>query len=157
MASDKHFSHTLDSLGRWPRPACSFAAHRQPLRCNFMYHSRIVLSVGGSVRHTVRNVLCTVTIDSVLANVKDLERFLIPCPRHVSSRLSPLTVKPASTPRRLVHTKNGEILYILICTFLLCLSWLLRSRVRDFRRQLRITLCVRACVCMCNSRYNINI
>jgi len=40
----------------------------------------------------------------------------------------PLAVKPASTPRRLVHThkkKLGVLLYLLICSFLLCLSWLL--------------------------------
>jgi len=30
--------------------------------------------------------------------------------------------------------------YLLICSFLLCLSWLLRSRVWKFRRDLRITL-----------------
>ena len=30
--------------------------------------------------------------------------------------------------------------YLLICSFLLCLSWLLRSWVRKFRRDLQITL-----------------
>jgi hypothetical protein len=54
----------------------------------------------------------------------------------------PLAVKPASTPRRLLPKKLGEILYLLICSFLLCLSWLLRCRVRKFQRDLRITLCV---------------
>ena len=34
----------------------------------------------------------------------DAERFLIPCPRHVSPRL-PLAVKPVSTPRPIVHKK----------------------------------------------------
>jgi hypothetical protein len=29
-----------------------------------------------------------------------------------------------------------EILYLLTCSFLLCLSWLLRSRVREFQRHL---------------------
>ena len=38
---------------------------------------------------------------------QDTERFLIPCPRHVSSRL-PLAVKPASTPRSLVHTHTHK-------------------------------------------------
>ena len=51
-----------------------------------MYHSQIVLSVGGSVWYMVRNLRCTVTIDSVLANSKT-ERFLVPCPRHVLSLL----------------------------------------------------------------------
>ena len=36
--------------------------------------------------------------------------------------------------------KLWEILYLFICSFLLCLSWLLRSRVRKFRRDLWITL-----------------
>jgi hypothetical protein len=36
--------------------------------------------------------------------------------------------------------KLGEILYLLICSYLLCLSWLLLSLVRKFRRDLRITL-----------------
>jgi len=35
---------------RGPGRPLRFAAHRQPLCWNFMYHSRIVLSVGGSVR-----------------------------------------------------------------------------------------------------------
>ena len=52
----------------------------------------------------------------------------------------PLAVEPGSTPRPLVQKKFGEILYLLICSFLPCLSWLLRSRVRKSRRDLRITL-----------------
>jgi hypothetical protein len=36
-------------------------------------------------------------------------------------------------------------LQVLICSFLLCLSWLLCSRFRKFRRDLRITLCI-ACL-----------
>ena len=35
-----------------------------------------------------------------------------------------------------VGQKLGEILYLLICSFLPCLSWLLRSRVRKSRRDL---------------------
>ena len=42
---------------------------------------------------------------------QDTERFLIPCPRHVSLRLPPaLSVKPASTPRCLVHQKKKKTL-----------------------------------------------
>ena len=41
-----------------------------------MYHSRIVLSVGGSVWYMIRNLRCTVTIDSVLANSKTQNAFL---------------------------------------------------------------------------------
>ena len=33
-----------------------------------------------------------------------------------------------------IAVKLGEILYLLICSFLPCLSWLLRSRVRKPRR-----------------------
>ena len=52
-----------------------------------MYHSRIVLSVGGYVWYMIRNLRYTVTIDSVLA--KDTERFRIHCESHFSSRLLP--------------------------------------------------------------------
>jgi hypothetical protein len=75
-----------------------------------------------------------------LANSKTQNAFLFPV--HAMFRHDcPLVVKPASTPRRLVPKKKlGEILHLLICSFLLCLSWLLRSRVRNFRRDLWITL-----------------
>src|SRR5215469_7648191 len=82
-----------------------FVANRQPLCWNFMYHSRIVLSVGGSVWHIVRNLRCTVTIDSVLANSKTQNAFLFLV--HAMFRHDcPLEVKPASTPRHLVHKKT---------------------------------------------------
>ena len=42
----------------------------------------------------------------------------------------------AHGPGRPVQKKIGEILYLLICSFLLCLSWLLRSRVRKSRKDL---------------------
>jgi len=105
-----------------------------------MYHSRIVLSVGGSVRYMVRNLRCTVIIDSVLANFKTQSSFLFTV--HVIFRHDyPLAVEPASTPRPPVQKKKlWEIFYLLICSFLPCLSWLLRSRVRKFRRDLWITL-----------------
>jgi hypothetical protein len=83
-----------------------FAAHRQPLYWNFMYHSRIVLSLSGSVWYVVRNRRCTVTTDSVLANSKTQNAFLFPV--HAMFRHDCLiAVKPASTPRRLVQ-KNFE-------------------------------------------------
>ena len=71
---------------------------------------------------------------------QDTERFLIHCERHFSSRLPPSGgtwkyAKAPSTKKKLV-----EILYLLICSFLPCLSWLLRSRVRKSRRDLWITL-----------------
>jgi len=129
----------LGALAIGPGRPLRFAAHRQPLCWNFMYHSRIVLSVGGSVRYMVRNLRCTVTIDSVLANSKTQNAFLFTV--HAIFRHDyPLAVEPASTPRSLVQKKLWEILYLLICSFLPCLSWLLRSRVRNFQRDLWITL-----------------
>ena len=70
---------------------------------------------------------------------QDTERFLIHCERHIFSQLPPSggTWKYAKAP---IQKKLGEILYVLICSFLPCLSWLLRSRVRKSRRDLRITL-----------------
>ena len=70
---------------------------------------------------------------------QDTERFLIHCERHFLHDY-PLAVKPGSMPRLLVQKKLGEILYLLICSFLPCLSWLLRSRVRKSRRDLWINL-----------------
>ena len=90
-----------------------------------------------------RNSRCTVIIDSVLANSKKRSAFLLPV--HAMFRHDcPLAVKPASTLWRLVQKKKNlaEILYLLICSFMLCLSWLLRSRFRKFRWDLWITLCV---------------
>jgi hypothetical protein len=74
--------------------------------------------------------------DVNLANSKTHNAFLFPV-HHMFRHVCPLAVKPASTPRCPVHKKKlGEILYLLICSFLLCLSWLSRSRVRNFRRDL---------------------
>ena len=101
-----------------------FAAHRQPLCWNFMYHSRIVLSVGGSVCYMIRNLRYTVTIDAVLANYKTQNAFLFTV-NAIFRHDYPLAVEPGSTPRPLIQKKLGEILYLLICSFLPCLSWLL--------------------------------
>jgi len=63
------------------------------------------LSVGGSVRYMVRNLRCTVTIDSVLANSKTQNAFLFTV--HAIFRHDyPLAVEPASTPRPLVQKKT---------------------------------------------------
>ena len=82
-----------------------FAAHRQPLCWNFMYHSRIVLSVGGSVWYLIRNLRCTVTIDSVLANSKTQNAFLFTV-NAIFRHDYRLAVEPASTPRPLVQKKT---------------------------------------------------
>ena len=59
------------------------------------------------------------------------------CRRNLTSAASP-RVHISSTCK--VGQKLGEILYLLICSFLPCVSWLLRSRVRKSRRDLCITL-----------------
>ena len=68
----------------------------------FMYHSRIVLSVGGSVWYMIRNLHCTVTIDSVLANSKTQNAFLF-TENAIFLHDNSLAVEPGSTPRPLVQ------------------------------------------------------
>ena len=85
---------------------------------------------------------------------QDTECFLIHCARHFSSRLPPSsgTCKYAKAPS--TKKKLWEILYLLICSFLAFLSWLLRSRVRKFQRDLWITLYVTQCeTCMTGNDY----
>ena len=89
--------------------------------------------------YMIRNLRCTVTIDSVLANSKTQNAFLFTV-NAIYLHDYPLAVEPGSTPRPLVQKKLGEILYLLIFSFLTCLSWLLRSRVLKSQRDLRITL-----------------
>ena len=97
----KLYESLTDGPG-WP---LRFAAHRQPLCWNFMYHSRIVLPAGGSVRYMVRNLRCTVTIDSVLANSK-IQNALLFTVHAIFRHDYPLAVEPASTPRPLVQKKT---------------------------------------------------
>jgi len=82
-----------------------FAAHRQPLCWNFMFHSRIVLSVGGSVWYMIQILHCTVTIHSVLANSKTQNAFLFTM-NAIFHHDYPLAVEPAGTPRPLVQKKS---------------------------------------------------
>ena len=57
------------------------------------------------MQYTVRNLRCTVTIDSVLANSKTQTAFLFTV--HAIFRHDyPLAVEPASTPRPLVQKKT---------------------------------------------------
>jgi hypothetical protein len=70
-----------------------------------MYHSRIVLSIGGSVWYVVRNLQCAITIGSVLANSKTQNAFLFPV-HAMFCHNCPVAVKPASTPRYLEYKKN---------------------------------------------------
>jgi hypothetical protein len=73
-ASRTRSTVSADDPGRPVR----FSAHRHPLCWNFMDHSRTVLFVGGDVWYTVRNLRCTVIIESVLANSKKQTAFLFP-------------------------------------------------------------------------------
>jgi hypothetical protein len=57
------------------------------------------------VWHMVRNLRCTITNDSVLANYKTQNAFLFPV-HTMFHHDCPLVVKPASTPRSLVHKKT---------------------------------------------------
>jgi hypothetical protein len=57
------------------------------------------------VWYTVRNLRSTVATDSVLANSKAQNAFLFPV-HSMFLHDCPLAVKPASTPRRLVHKKE---------------------------------------------------
>ena len=138
MAPDKRFSHTLDSLGWWPRPACSFRIAQTATLLEFHVPLTNCFDCGWfCVVHVPKPPLHCHNY-SVLANSKTQNAFLVPA--HAIFRHDwPLAVKPASTPRRLVHKKLGKVLYLLIC-FLLCLSCFLRSRVRKFRRNFLITL-----------------
>ena len=56
--------------------ACALRNEQATTLLEVMYHARIVLSVGGSVWYVIRNLRCTVTIDSVLANSKTQNAFL---------------------------------------------------------------------------------
>ena len=137
-ASDKPFSHTLDSLGRWPRPASSFRSAQASTLLEFhvpltnCFVRRWFCAVHGPKPPLHRHNWLS------FGKFQDTERFLKTV--HAIFRHDyPLAVEPASTPRPLVQKKLREILYQLICSFLPCLSWLLQSRVRKFRRDLWIT------------------
>ena len=108
-----------------------------------MHHPRFCRPVAGNIvdgaLYMIRNLRCTVTIDSVFANSKTQNAFLFTV-NAIFLYDYPLAMEPGSKPRPLVQKKLGEILYLLICSFLPCLSWLLRSRVRKSRKDLWITL-----------------
>ena len=91
--------------GLWARTACSFRSAQAATLLEFMYHSRIVLSVGGSVWYMIRNLSCTVAIDSVLANSKTRNAFLFTM-NAIFLHDYTLAVEPGSTPRPLVQKKT---------------------------------------------------
>ena len=85
--------------------ACALRNEQAATQLEFMYHSRIVLSVGGSVWYMIRNLRCTVTIDSVLANSKTQNAFLFTV-NAIFLHDYPLAVEPGSTPMPLVQKKT---------------------------------------------------
>jgi hypothetical protein len=90
---------------------CVVHGPKPPLHCHnwlywkFMYHSRIVLSIGGSVWYVIWKHRCTVTIDSVLANFKTQNTFLFPV-HAMFHHDCLLAVKPTSMPWCLAHIKT---------------------------------------------------
>ena len=139
-ASNKRFSHTLDSLGLWPRPASSFRSAQAATLLEFhvpltnCFVRRWFCAVHGPKPPLHRQNWLS------FGKFQDTEHFLIHCARHFLSWLPPSggTCKYAKAPS--TKKKLWEILYLLICSFLPCLSWLLRSRVWKIRRDLWITL-----------------
>ena len=77
----------------------------------FMYHSQIFLSVGGSVRCMIRNLRYTVTIDSVLANSNTQNNFLFTV-NAIFGHDYPLAVEPGSKPRPLEQKTWRDSLHI---------------------------------------------
>ena len=87
--------------------ACALRNEQAATLLEFIYHSRIVLSVDGSVWYMIRNLRCTVTIDSVLANSKTQNAFLFTV-NAIFLHDYPLEVEPGSTPRPPSTKKNLE-------------------------------------------------
>jgi hypothetical protein len=108
LCNNKRFSHTLLSLGRWTRPACSLRSAQAatllefhvPLTNRFVH--RWFCVVHGPKSPLQRHNWLS------FGKFQDTERFLIPCPRHVSSRLPPSgeTCKYATAPS--TKTKLGR-------------------------------------------------
>ena len=96
---------TVKMERRWARTACSFRSAQAATLLEFMYHSRIVLSVGCSVWYMFRNLRCPITIHSDLANSKTQNAFLFTV-NAIFIHDYPLTVETGSTPRPLVQKKT---------------------------------------------------
>ena len=139
-APDKRFSHTLDSLSRWARTACSFHSAQASTLLEFhVPFTNCYVCRWFCVVHDPKPPFHRHSWLS-FSKFQDTERFLIHYERHFSPRLPPSggTCKYAKAPS--TKKKLGGILYLLICSILPCLSWLLRSRVQKSRRDLWITL-----------------
>jgi hypothetical protein len=122
----------LNSLGQWPQLAHSFCSTQAatllelvvPLT-NCFVHRWFCVVLGLKPPLHYHNLLS-------FGKFQNTEHFLILCPHHVLSQLPP-AVKPACTPWCLLP-KLGEILWLLIFSFLLSRSWLLHCRVQSPRR-----------------------
>ena len=96
----KRFSHTLDSLGRWPRPASSFRSAQAATLLEFhvpltnCFVRRWFCAVHGPKPPLHRHNWLS------YGKFQDKERFLIHCARHFLSRLPPSggTCKYAKAP-----------------------------------------------------------
>ena len=99
-APDKRFSHTLDSLDRWPRPASSFRSAQAATLLEFhvpltnCFVRRWFCAVHGPKPPLHRHNWLS------FGKFQDTECFLIHCIRHFSSRLPPSgeTCKYAKAP-----------------------------------------------------------
>ena len=99
-APNKRFSHTLDSLGRWPRPASSFRSAQAANLLEFhvpltnCFVRRWFCAVHGPKPPLHRHNWLS------FGKFQDTERFLIHCARHSSSWLPPSggTCKYAKAP-----------------------------------------------------------
>ena len=99
-APDKRFWHTLDSLGRWPRPASSFCSAQAATLLEFhvpftnCFVRRQFCAVHGPKPPLLRHNWLS------FGKFQDTERFLIHCARHFSSGLPPSggTCKYAKAP-----------------------------------------------------------
>jgi hypothetical protein len=105
-APDKRFSHMLDSLGRWPRPACSFRSAQADTQLEFhvsltnCFISRWFCLVHGPKRPLYRHNWLS------FGKFQDTECFLIHCPQHVWSRLPPSGETCEYTTASSTHKKN---------------------------------------------------
>jgi hypothetical protein len=99
-APDKCFSHMLDSLNQWPRLVCSFhSTHAATLLEFHVPLMNCFVCRWFCVVHGLKPPLHRHNWLS-FGKFQDTERFLNPCPRHVSSRRPPSveTYKYATAP-----------------------------------------------------------
>jgi hypothetical protein len=136
----KGFSYGFHSLRRWPWPACSFCGTEQPVTSTFLFHSLIVLSVGGYVWYLVRQPRCTVIIDSVLASCK-IKKFCSP-ENVLFSHYYLLVEKRVTKPLNNIQEENPIISLFIEYSRPLLASLSLRYRPPNSWRELWNTLYV---------------